>query len=560
MMQPYLVFTSLKETEKDLAAAILHYKGVVLDSIIEDRLLADLGKDNNDLDLVAQLTSDKREVGQLLLQPSDKPPDETNRKIVELEQEIEQIEGQLAKHVAGLGRARQALGVTLDQVQEVIPKDGVLIEYIRYSHYLGTGKFEQRYGAIVLTSSGQPKWIPLRNAETEEVTVNRYQSVVRGAPDEEELSGVLEQLYSDLWSPIEQSLPSNTKRVIISPDSQLSFISFATLLDSEGHFLAEKYRVQYVASGRDLLRDFQPTAVRTAAIFANPNFTLTPGEDTTGSGGQYLNHSEGSIRGNEKADIKDLHFEPLAGTQTECDKLASVLESWQWKVNSFTGDEATKEALSRIHSPYILHLATHGFFAREDQSAIKTIEQRAIGFESSLASSRFFSSPMHRSGLALAGAQTTLRAWKRGEAPLVTNDGILTAEDVAALDLKGTWLVTLSACDTASGEAKAGEGVMGLRRGFMEAGTQNLLMTLWPISDQTTVQIMLDFYEAAHRTGDAPQALAEVQRDWLVRLRKRDGLAKAVVLSGAFIMSSQGKPKEAVRDSVDSEASQTQEY
>ena len=93
---------------------------------------------------------------------------------------------------------------------------------------------------------------------------------------------------------------------------------------------------------------------------------------------------------------------------------------------------------------------------------------------------------MHRSGLALAGAQTTLRAWRRADSsmPAIENDGIVTAEDVAALDLKGTWLVTLSACDTGSGEAKAGEGVMGLRRGFMQAGTQNLLMTLWPISDK----------------------------------------------------------------------------
>jgi len=102
--------------------------------------------------------------------------------------------------------------------------------------------------------------------------------------------------------------------------------------------------------------------------------------------------------------------------------------------------------------------------------------------------------------------------------------------------------VTLSACDTGSGEAKAGQGVMGLRRGFVEAGAQNLLMTLWPISDQSTVQIMSDFYEAAHESGNAPEALAKVQRQWLVRLRKKQGLADAVNLAGPFIMSSQGRP------------------
>jgi CHAT domain-containing protein len=90
---------------------------------------------------------------------------------------------------------------------------------------------------------------------------------------------------------------------------------------------------------------------------------------------------------------------------------------------------------------------------------------------------------------------------------------------------EGTWLVTLSACDTGSGEARAGEGVMGLRRGFIQAGTQNLLMTLWPISDEVTVQIMSDFYDAAHNTGNAPEALAEVQRKWLLKLRTEKGLA-----------------------------------
>jgi CHAT domain-containing protein len=148
---------------------------------------------------------------------------------------------------------------------------------------------------------------------------------------------------------------------------------------------------------------------------------------------------------------------------------------------------------------------------------------------------------MHRSGMAMAGAQNTLLAWGRGEVPPTDNDGIVTAEEVGGLKLSGTWLVTLSACETGSGDVHAGEGVMGLRRGFIQSGARNLLMTLWPISDQTTVQIMMDFYDSAFKTGNAPQALAETQRDWLVKLRKEKGLLAAVRLAGPFIMSSQGK-------------------
>jgi CHAT domain-containing protein len=137
---------------------------------------------------------------------------------------------------------------------------------------------------------------------------------------------------------------------------------------------------------------------------------------------------------------------------------------------------------------------------------------------------------MHRSGLALAGAQTTIEAWKREEVPPVENDGILTAEDVSTLDLEGTWLVTLSACDTGSGEARAGEGVMGLRRGFIQAGAQHLLMTLWPISDELAVQIMSDFYEAAHHSGNAPEAWPRCNATGWSNCAARKGLPKRSIL------------------------------
>jgi CHAT domain-containing protein len=237
-----------------------------------------------------------------------------------------------------------------------------------------------------------------------------------------------------------------------------------------------------------------------------------------------------------------LELRKLRRDAERSDKLTKKFAGWGWTSTDFAGKEATKEALLKIHSPYILHLATHGFFAKEDPTATQTVSESPSDDQGSVTKSKFFKNPMHRSGLALAGAQTTIEAWKRDEVPPVENDGILTAEDVSTLDLQGTWLVTLSACDTGSGQARAGEGVMGLRRGFSQAGVQNLLMTLWPISDEVTVQIMSDFYEAAHKTGNAPEALAEVQRDWLVKLRKEEGLANAVNLAGPFVMSSQGKP------------------
>src|SRR3984893_15434265 len=130
-----------------------------------------------------------------------------------------------------MGQARHALGVSLEQVQPTIPNDGALIEYLRYPDYLGKGNWEQHNVAIVLSSQGAPLWIPLGKANEIETLVQRYGTLVRGrSPEEGELSANLQALYEALWAPIGQALPSQTKRIIISPDGQLNFISFATLL------------------------------------------------------------------------------------------------------------------------------------------------------------------------------------------------------------------------------------------------------------------------------------------------------------------------------------------
>ena len=536
----YSLLIALKGTGTDLAEEIIRYKGVVLDSIIEDRLLAEARDGSQDQKQVEELDMDKRQLGQLYLQSAQKLSVETTQRINVLEGEVEQIQSQLAQHVAGLGQARRALGVHLEQVQAAIPNDGALIEYLRYSHYLGRNQWEKRYGAILLFSKGAPIWIPLGKAKEIEALVRRYGTLIRDSPEDDEISANLQALCEALWAPIGQALPNQTKRIIISPDGQLNFISFATLLSEDKQFLAQIYDVQYVVSGRDLLRQTKPSPAKEVVLFANPDFNLALTPMLTNAVNGSSAPTQKSIGRGRRRDIEDWSFGSLEGTQKERDELIKVFAGWDWKPKDFTKKMATKEELLKIHSPYILHLATHGFFAKEDPTATQT--DAFLNDRQSVTRSKFFTNPMHRSGLALAGAQSTIEAWKHDEVPPVENDGILTAEDVSTLDLQGTWLVTLSACDTGSGEARAGEGVMGLRRGFIQAGAQNLLLTLWPISDEITVQIMSDFYKSAHDTGNAAEALAEVQRKWLLKLRAEKGLAQAVNLAGPFIISSQGKP------------------
>ena len=520
----------------ELAEAVLRQKGVVLDSLLEDRLVAEASGDPKQREIIEELRAAKQRLTQLQLEvPKDLSEQAQKQRASEKEKlstEVEQLEAGLARQVAGLGKARRALSVTVVQVQSALPQQAALIELLRYSHYLGKQKSEPRYGAVVIAASSEPRWVPLGDAAAIEKNVGLYQKSVRGKTDEATLSSVLKAMEQQIWAPIEKALPNDTKTIIISPDAELSFVSFATLLTADDQFVGEKYSVRYVASGRDLLREAKAPAgpKTTMRVFANPDF-----------GGivaaQHVDQKNVvALRSVEMRDLQGISLPSLPGTEKESAELEARAKKSGWQPQTYLGPNATKAELQKVNSPRILHLATHGFFLPE----IDIVASNRAGDASEIPKGKLVN-PMHRSGLAMAGAQRTLQAWAKGEVPPIENDGIVTAEDVGGLKLDSTWLVVLSACDTGGGEARAGEGVMGLRRGFIQAGAQNLLMTLWPISDETTVQIMLDFYDAAFKTGNAPQALADTQRDWLVKLRKQRGLQNAVRLAGAFIMSSQGK-------------------
>jgi hypothetical protein len=144
----------------------------------------------------------------------------------------------------------------------------------------------------------------LRRAPTRRPGRHAWPRAVKSTQlQEEELSANLQALYEALWAPIEQALPSQTKRVIISPDGQLNFISFATLLTNGKQFLAQTYDVKYVACGRDLLRELKPSTAKDVVLFANPDFGLA----STAMLAKADHHSpDGSfIRGSEKREIED---------------------------------------------------------------------------------------------------------------------------------------------------------------------------------------------------------------------------------------------------------------
>ena len=181
--------------------------------------------------------------------------------------------------------------------------------------------------------------------------------------------------------------------------------------------------------------------------------------------------------------------------------IEQLLNKSQWSVNSYLNKDASEEKIKTIKSPDILHIATHGFFIPEKENEKTIVYSKDI----SLASDN----PLTRSGLLLAGVEKNMK----GNASRLPGeeDGILTALEVMNLNLDHTDLVVLSACETGSGEIRNGEGVYGLQRAFLVSGANNLIMSLWKVSDEATQELMIGFYTQLLTTKDKVAAFHKAQ-------------------------------------------------
>ena len=474
-----------------LATAVLRHKGIVLDSIIDDK-------------------KHRRMISEPLVSITEKK----------------------------LGYIPRSLEIDEQSVSNKLEQGHVLLEYIKYEQFnLVGGKLENidRYGVVLIGKNDEkrkskrnlPIWIPLNAADLSNEKIESLGQSLTGAGSAQ----ILRSLYDAIIAPVIPHLPLETKSLLISPDSELNFLSFPSLLDPQGKFLCETYEVLHLSSGRDLI--FGTNAgtfpAENVVLFGDPDYDRN--EDNSSASSLFL-----AFNSPTRDSMRNLSFVPLDGSKREVEQVARISSRSGMLSKLLTGDQATEEALRKVRSPKILHLATHGFFIPKEK-----MEERPRRFAFFQDAKRIHGdNPMQRSGLALAGAKRTLDSWGEGKSVPPGNDGILTAEEAASLDLSGTWLTALSACDTGSGVARAGEGVLGLRRAFAMAGTQNLLLTLWPVSDSFTKDFMVSFYEEALKTGNAPRAMAKVQKDWLVKLREERSVGQAVKLAGPFVLTFRG--------------------
>jgi tetratricopeptide (TPR) repeat protein/CHAT domain-containing protein len=514
-----------------LAELSLRWKGVVLDSLLEDRALAMAAdKDSEGVALLDEMRALRGKLAKILIEK------DSDTEVANIEKRIGQIQVSLAKRANINGRVRSAVDMTIDAVVPALTQGALLVDFIRFSDPKLNGDENACYGAILTGEDATSRFVRIDGA----VAIDRAVDDLRSAIVQSNEKLVEEKtlfLSEKIWKPLSAQIPQDTKQLIICPEEKLNFLSFAALLDQDGHFIAEKYPIYYISSARDLTRKSSGKVSQNLVIYAAPAF------DATGS----LSAAKDNLamRSAEADAFGAIDLPPLPGTEAEAKAIQSIANDVSWSTKVVTGHEATEASVRATKEQAVLHLATHGFYLNSftPTAPAETRGMSVIGnTENVPKQDRNGVDPMRASGVALTGATQTLKQWSQRKAPESETDGILTADEVASLNLNGTWLVTLSACETGVGEARNGEGVFGLRRAFMMAGAENLLMTLWPVSDHTTAEIMASFYKEALTSHDAVGSLAKVQRDWLVKLRKEKGFLAAVRDAAPFAMVTMTAP------------------
>lgn len=463
----------------------------------------------------------------------------------------------LSKEVALLANTEVLdtfVSVDLPLVQKNLKHNDILIEFFSYVHFVPKAA-EIRYSSSLIRSKGEPIYLAHGSADRIENAIELYREAVLNTdgslsdrehesdPDRKaSLKSAEKELYSLLFGELEKSLQPGDS-VIFSLDSQLHFVPLHMIRDEEGVPFGQKYRVRYVTSGRDLVKKRHNVETKTALLLGNPSFrNSSPLEAVSDAGGETDPLLVSTFRNGMKEDAGQVNLPPLPGTVREINRISEKLSEEGYQVRSLSGKSATEEALNQnIDGSRVVHLATHGFFLNEIEVPKQDKTLPMLSGETPRMNVHKIQDPMYRSGLALTGAQSTFNLWKSGKIPPPAKDGILMAAEANLLNLRRTDLVVLSACETAKGEALDGEGVMGLRRAFASAGANNTIMTLWPVDDESTVEVMDAFYDK-YLSGTHPAvALSEVQNELYEPFVEKYGEVEAIARLAPFICMSIGK-------------------
>ena len=440
--------------------------------------------------------------------------------------------------------------MTPAMVCEALPSDCALLDYLVFydeerDEAPGGGK---NYYLVFLVRDGRIKIFFLG----EEAPVNNMLRAARErivpSPDRsnkpEDAFVELAALYKRLIAPLAVEL-NGVKHLFIAPDSELFKMPFELLRDKNNQRLSDGFSVSYLSSGRDLVRlkdrggqnrDFQ-----SAVILADPKYDLLdsdphPKKRNNANNTPKPPWGRGTVR----------KCGSLPYTRDEAESLNKVFQGKKMICYQLDARKTALEAaVKEMGPPDIIHIATHGFFAERKTDARWTDDDR-------MDAHHYMEDPLNRSGLMLAGVNDWL---DNRELPVEYGNGILYAKEVLNLNLQGTELITLSACETGLGEAETGMGIQGLRRAFELAGVATVICTLWNVDDASSAILMERFYMnwLEKKMGklaaldEAKKYLRDMSRDDYAGYFKRKGRAEinGLPLEVYIALEPGEKPREA---------------
>ncbi len=500
----------------------LRRKGRVMDAMTDtvQTLQAQLADNPDTKKLFDEWLSIQQQLANLVYRGAGEQKFENyQQQIKKLEAEKEELENRVSAKSAEF--RKEIKSVELADIQTQIPPDAAMVEIVQYSPFNPKTKKSSekwgkpRYAAVVLRASGEPKWVDLGEAATIDKSVTSFRQVLATDPGTANRGGIIAEgtggksqisrvqelarnLDKQVMAPI-RPLLGDARHLLLSPDGQLNLIPFEALKDEQNKYLVENYAFSYLTTGRDLLRlDTTAKQLSNPVVFADINYdrqetlvATNPATKTRGS------ENKRSI------DFANLRFGQLQATLTEAQEIKRIFPN----TDIITGEKATETALKQLKTPSILHLATHGFFLPN-----KEIPPISPNLNNQLDQPRYLNleNPLLRSGLALAGFNNRQNKQNNN-----TEDGVLTALEVAGLNLRGTQLVVLSACETGLGNVKNGDGVYGLRRALVIAGTQTQLLSLWQVDDAGTKDLMVKYYQKIKDKKGRHAALRATQLEFL---------------------------------------------
>lgn len=516
---------------------------------------------------VRNLQGMHKRLAALSTNPGNDPASERQR--AALAENIDVYERQLHRAISAYRRQQTQPfhRVDAEKVRARLPAGTALVEVlrIRVMNFKAKGKEPlwkpDHYVAFVVRAEmdAPVRLIDLGPAEAIDKGVQEFREKIQQAPRElrvsdektveEDFRTVGRELYQLVFAPLAPAL-GKASTIYLGPDGELNRVPFEALVDPEERYLIETVRFAYLRTGRDLLPRIPrprpgvpnrpvpgpgrpapapvPAAARGTVVFAGPDYDLKADQRQAKAKAILGDRFETTVvlRGAPPVATRGMRWQALPGAAAEADDVDRALRSRYRPVKKYVGPDALEEVFKALPAPRLLHIATHGFFLPDvkPEPAAEEPETPAVpaaGAGARLARLRQFKNPLLRSGIVLAGANAS---GERTAQP-GSDDGWVTAEEIALMDLHGTELVVLSACETGLGDVRAGQGVYGLRHAFLYAGARSLVLSLFEVPDAQTREMMKRFYESLEAGPGKLDGLHQAKLDVLRQRRKQSGAA-----------------------------------